>query len=271
MHRTKKFSRLKDIIKNYQSCLIAFSAGTDSTFLLKSAALVLPKDKILAVTAVSQTYPKKEIKQAKMLAKRIGVRHKIVRTDELKDKRFSANPRRRCYFCKNTLFSLLKKIARKEKLKFVLDASNISDKSDFRPGRAVLKKLRIKSPLQEAGLDKEDVRFLSKQLKLPTWNKPSSACLASRIPYHTHLTSSLLNRIDKAEDHLKKFLSGQLRLRHHGNLCRIEISENHFSDFFAQRKAIVDGLKKLGYNYITLDLEGYRMGSFNRSKNKRGI
>ena len=270
MYRAKKFSRLKEIIKSYQSCLIAFSAGADSTFLLKSVALVLPKDNILAVTAVSQTYPEKELKEARALAKSIGVRHKIIKTGELKDKRFSANSQRRCYFCKNALFSQLQKLARQEKLKFVLDASNISDKSDFRPGSAVLKKLKIKSPLQEAGLAKEDVRVLSKQLKLPTWNKPSSACLASRIPYNTHLTASLLGRIDKAEDYLKKFLrSGQLRLRHHGDLCRIEVSENNFFDFLAQRKAIVDGLKKLGYNYITLDLEGYRMGSFNqRIKNK---
>jgi len=265
----KKFARLKNIIKSYHSCLIAFSAGVDSTFLLKVSSLVLPKKNILAVTATSATYPQEELKQARILARRIGVRLKIVKTDELKDKRFTANPLNRCYFCKKELFSLLKRLAAKEKLSFVLDASNISDKSDFRPGARARKELKIKSPLEEAKLTKEDIRILSKKLKLPTWDKPSFACLASRIPYNMQITPEILKRVERAEDHLRRLSFNQVRLRHYGSFCRIEVSEADLARLLQRRKAVVDRLKKLGYNYITMDLEGYRMGSLNQGMLKR--
>ncbi|MFA5005655.1 MAG: ATP-dependent sacrificial sulfur transferase LarE [Candidatus Omnitrophota bacterium] len=259
----KKFIRLKDIIKSYRSCLVAFSAGVDSTFLLKAASLALPKEDILAVTAASATYPKEELKQAKMLARYMGIRHKVVTSAELKDKRFVANPPNRCYFCKKKLFLLLKRIAGKEKLSFVLDGSNISDGSDFRPGSLAGEELRIKSPLKEAGLTKKDIRILSRKLKLPTSDKPSLACLASRIPYNMKITPAVLKRIELAEGHLKSLFFGQARLRHHGTLCRIEVSKNDLPRLLRKRKTIVDRLKKLGYNYITMDLEGYRRGSLN--------
>ncbi len=249
--------------------MIAFSAGVDSTFLLKVAALVLPKKNILAVTATSATYPKQELKQAEALAKRIGVRHKIIKTGELKDKRFTANPSNRCYFCKKELFSLLLVLAAKEKLSFVLDASNISDKSDFRPGSIARKELKIRSPLQVAKLSKEDIRILSKRLKLPTWDKPSSACLASRIPYNMEITPEILKRVELAENYLKRLSFRQARLRHYGSLCRIEVCEKDFPRLLRRRKAIVDRLKELRYNYITMDLEGYRTGSLNQAIGKR--
>jgi len=180
-----KFAKLKKIISDAGSCLIAFSGGGDSAFLLKTASLVLPKEKILAVTADSATYPKEELAFASKFARALGVRHKVINTLELKDSRFIANPPERCYFCKRELFSRLKDMARKESLKFVFDASNISDKCDFRPGTKAKNELGARSPLQDAGITKSEIRILSKKLGLNTWDKPALACLASRIPYGT--------------------------------------------------------------------------------------
>jgi len=259
-----KFIRLKKIIAGYESCLVAYSAGVDSTLLLKAALTVLPKDKVLAVTAVSETYPEKELAQAKSLARQLGARHKIIRTAELKNKKFTANPRIRCYFCKKELFSKLKLIAKKNNLNFVLDASNLTDKKDYRPGAIAKKELEVISPLAEAGFTKEDIRSLSKKLKLPTWDKPALACLASRIPYGTEITADLLKRIQQAEVYLTALGFFQVRLRHYGSLCRIEVPEKNIVLLARRRKEIINRLKKIGYNYITLDLEGYRTGSLHR-------
>jgi len=246
--------------------LIAFSGGADSTFLLKVASEVLPKNKILAVTANSATYPPEELAFAKKIAKSFGARYKVIKTDELRDKRFVSNPVNRCYFCKKELFARLARIAVQNKLNVVCDASNISDKLDFRPGDKAKKELNIRSPLVEAGFSKEDIRKLSRKIGLGTWDKPSLACLASRIPYGTKISSGLLKRIDSAERCLRNIGFKQVRVRHYNGLCRIEVSKDEIPQLLIRRKQVVDKLKKIGYNFVTIDLEGYRTGSLNEVK-----
>lgn len=265
----QKLEKLKKIISRYDSCLIAFSGGVDSTFLLKVASELLPKDKLLAVTANSPTFSKEELQSAKRLARRLGVRHKVIEVNELENKKFVSNPINRCYFCKKELFKKLKNISKEFKLGVVIDASNHSDKSDYRAGEIAKQELRIRSPLCEAGLTKEEIRQLSKKLKLETWNKPSLACLASRIPYGTKISGQLLRKVHKAESYLKKEGFKQVRLRHQNELCRIEVEKNDLARLINKRSRIVDKLKSLGYNYITVDLEGYRTGSLNPVRNTR--
>jgi pyridinium-3,5-biscarboxylic acid mononucleotide sulfurtransferase len=264
----KKFACLKRIISGYKSCVVAFSGGQDSAFLLKICSLVLPSDKVLAVTAVSATYPAAELAKAKILAKDIGIRLKVIKTAELRHKKFSANSIKRCYFCKKELFRKLISIARQKKLKYILEASSLSDKKDYRPGNAAKIELKIKSPLIEAGFSKKEIQALSKKLGLSSWNKPSLACLASRIPYGTKITAGLLKRIDQAEEYLLSLGLKQVRLRHYNGLCRIEVSKSDIQRLLNRRQAIVKRLKSLGYHYITLDLEGYRTGSLNEVINK---
>ena len=265
-----KLKRLKSILKKMGSVCIAFSGGSDSTFLLKIACLVLPENKLLAVTASSATYPEEELRQAKLLAGKIGARHKIIRTRELRDKKFIANPVNRCYFCKYELFRRLEGLAGRLNLKFVADGSTMSDGSDFRPGNLAKKEWHIRSPLAEAHLSKEDIRRLSRSLGLSTWNKPAEACLASRIPYGVRISHEVLGRIHNAEAYLKKTGLRQVRLRHYNGLCRIEVSKNEMARLLRNRQQVVDKFKKLGYNYVTMDLEGYRTGSMNEVFLKRG-
>lgn len=262
----KKFYRLKKILAKMPSALIAFSGGVDSTFLLAAAAEVLPKNQLLAVTAVSLTYPAEELSGAKKIARQLKVRHKLISTAELNDLDFITNPRNRCYFCKKELFKKLKALAREYRLKYVLDASNISDKADFRPGRMAIKELGVCSPLEEAGLNKAEIRILSRGLGLATWNKPALACLASRLAYGTRITPALLKRVERAEIFLRKMGFSQVRLRDHGQVARIEVLSKDIPRLAAKRGSIIDKLKVLGYNYITLDLEGYRTGSMNEDK-----
>lgn len=257
-----KLRKLEGILKKMDSVLIAYSGGADSAFLLKAAHDVLG-DRVLAVTAVSPTYPIQELILSKKLAKALRIRHKIIRTDELKDKRFIANPLNRCYFCKKELFSKLKEMAGKFSLNFVADATNLSDKKDFRPGNLAKKELGVRSPLYEAGFTKKDIRIFSKRQGLETWNKPQLACLASRIPYGIKITPQILKRIDRAETILKNMGFRHLRLRHYNGLCRIEVDKKDIPVFILKRSPVVKNLKRLGYHYITLDLEGYRAGSLN--------
>ncbi|MFH1191261.1 MAG: ATP-dependent sacrificial sulfur transferase LarE [Candidatus Omnitrophota bacterium] len=263
-----KLNCLKRIIFAYKSAVVAFSGGQDSAFLLKICALVLPADKILAVTAVSATYPKDELAKAKILAKHIGARLKVIRTAELNNKKFTANPVQRCYFCKQELFSKLIVMAKQNRLHFVLEASNLSDNLDYRPGNIAKRQLNIKSPLIEAGFSKKDICRLSKKLGLSSWNKPSLACLASRIPYGVKITASLLKRIDQSEEYLRSLGFRQVRLRHYNDLCRIEVDKSDLCRLLSKRARIVERLKGLGYNYITVDLEGYRTGSLNEVINR---
>lgn len=247
------------------SVLIAFSGGADSTFLLKVAHDVLG-NKVLAITAKSETYPYSELKEAKSLAKFIGVEHKILETKELQNKDFYRNPANRCYFCKKELFSKLKKISgikEKKKINYVLDASNFDDLKDYRPGRLAAKELGVRSPLAEAGITKKEIRFFSKELGLPTWKKPSQACLASRIPYGHEITEKELKKVDKAENFLKQLGLKELRVRNHGEIARIEVPQKRLRFVLKNNKTIAQKFKKLGFAYTALDLNGYRTGSLN--------
>ncbi len=258
-----KRANISKQIKGLKSAVIAYSGGVDSTLLLSLAVKLLGRKKVLAVVARSETYPEREIKAAVAFCKKNRIRYKLIKTDEILDPNFSANPRERCYFCKKELFSKLLEIAKKENLNCVCDGSNLDDLSDFRPGSKAKKELGIKSPLQEAGLTKEQIRRLSKKLKLPTWDKPSLACLSSRIPYGTAITEPLLAQIGRAEEYLNRLGFRQFRVRHHGEVARIEVEEKDLAKLLKFRHKISKKLQELGYKYATLDLLGYRTGSMN--------
>lgn len=259
-----KFEKLKDILRSMSRVLVAFSGGVDSTFLLRVARDVLSGN-VLAVVGSSETYPEKEREEAVRLAQRLKVSYKVIETKELDTVDFASNPPQRCYLCKKELFSKLKELADSEGIPYILDGSNDDDRVDFRPGAKAAEELGIRSPLKEAGLKKSEIRQLSRKLKLPTWSKPSQACLSSRFPYYTEINRKSLRQVARAEAFLKKLGFRQVRVRHHDTTARIEIEPQEFSKIMGRkvRGKVVKSLKKFGYVYITLDLGGYRTGSMN--------
>lgn len=260
----KKYDKLRKLIHNMKSVVVAFSGGVDSTFLLKVACNEL-KEKAIAVTAHSETYPQAELEESKRLANLIGIKQIIIETRELENEDFSKNTPDRCYFCKKELFNKLISIARKENCDYVIYGNTVDDKNDFRPGQKAARELNVKAPLVEADLTKSEIRQLSKELELPTWDKSSFACLASRIPYGLEITKEKLTVIERAEEILRRRGFKQFRVRHHDTIARIEIAKENFNILLKPdiRECIVKEFKLLGFTYITLDLEGYRTGSMN--------
>lgn len=263
-----KDEKLKNILQEMGGVLVAFSGGVDSTFLLKTAHEVLGKN-VLAVIASSETYPQKEREEALRLAQKFNIRYKVIETKELESSDFVNNPPQRCYFCKKELFSKLKDIAEAEGIPYVLDGSNYEDTTDFRPGTKAAEELGIRSPLKEAHLRKSEIRQLSKRSSLPTWNKPSLACLSSRFPYYTKIDTKNLKQVAKAEEYLRKLGFTQVRVRHHGQIARIEIEPPEFPKITEKKvkEAVIKNFKKFGYIYIALDLAGFRSGSMNEPLN----
>ncbi len=259
-----KVKKLEKILKDMQGLVVAFSGGVDSTFLLKKAHDVLGRN-VLAVTALSPTFPVSEQKSAQELARSLGVRHRLIRSNELSMSEFVSNPPNRCYYCKKDLFTRLLEIAQKENLPWVADGSNSDDTHDFRPGTIAAKELGIRKPLLEARLGKEEIRVLSRETGLPTGDKPSAACLSSRLPYGEIITAGKLKQLGRAEEFLRSLGFTQVRVRHHGGIARIEVLPAEMGRFMERgiQARVTRQLRTLGYQYVTLDLQGYRTGSMN--------
>jgi uncharacterized protein len=260
----EKLAKLEVILHEMGSALLAYSGGVDSTFLLQVGQRILG-DRLLAVTATSETYPSEELAEAAAMAKEIGARHLVLATSELENEDFVANPPMRCYFCKNELFDKLDEIAHREGLKYLIDGFNVDDMGDFRPGMQAGREHGVRSPLREVGMGKADIRALSKEMGLPTWNKPALACLSSRLPYGVRITRDKLNQIGDAERYLRELGLRQLRVRHHNDIARIEVAPEEIMTIISNAAAVVSKLKELGFLYVTLDLQGYRTGSLNEA------
>jgi len=262
--KKEKLKNLRKILSKMGSVLIAYSGGVDSTFLLKVAREELG-DKVTAVTVKSEIHHLSEVTIAKMMGQKFKVKHQFIDIDILSNKEFVNNPKERCYICKKEIFSRISEIAKELNLNFVADGSNYDDLSDYRPGMKAVKELKIRSPLKEALLTKDDIRFLSKETGLPTWNKPSNSCLATRIPYGDEITQDKLKRIEEAESFIHNLGFEQVRVRYYNKLAKIEVGEKELPLLIEKdlREKIIVKLKKLGFIYITLDLQGYRTGSMN--------
>jgi len=261
-----KLQKLREILTQMGSVLIAYSGGVDSTFLLKVAADALGEN-VLAVTATSPTYTRDEYDRARQLADSLGVEHLTIRSNEIDDADFCRNSPQRCYYCKGELFGRLRRVAEQRRVKFVLDASNVDDCADFRPGRKAARELGVRSPLVEAGICKEEIRSLSKQMGLSTWDRPAMACLASRFPYGEEITADKLRAVEQAEKFLRDLGCRNVRVRSHGDLARIEVDAEGVCELAetGSRERIVEALKRCGFVYVALDLEGYRSGSLNET------
>ncbi|MDR2399601.1 MAG: ATP-dependent sacrificial sulfur transferase LarE [Endomicrobium sp.] len=266
MNIQQKYENLKKYILSLESVSVAFSGGVDSTFLLKVANSVL-KDKVIAITTKSQSFPKRELNQAIEFCRKENIKHIICSSEELTIEGFYKNPKNRCYLCKKELFTKILKLAKINNIKHIVEGSNIDDISDYRPGLKAIEELNIKSPLKFANLNKIEIRSLSKELNLKSWDKPSFACLSSRFPYGEYITPKRLNMIDKAEQFLLDKGFKQVRVRYHNNLARIEIDESSFEVFNNKnlREEIYNKFKVLGFTYISIDILGYRTGSMNET------
>lgn len=259
----RKYDDLKRSIGSMKKVAVTFSGGVDSTFLLRVSLDVLGSENVLALTGVSPTYPRSEREEAKDLAADLGARIVMFDSTEMEDENFLANTRERCYYCKTRLFKAVRDIALREGYPLILEGSNVDDLKDFRPGRRACLELDVRSPLLDAGLTKEEIRALSRDLGLKTCDKPAQACLSSRIPYGSAITVGKLEDIERAEAFVKSLGVSQVRVRHHGKTARIEADEKDFPVILECRDRIAAELVRIGFTYVALDLHGYRTGSMN--------
>ncbi len=265
----EKYEFLKKMINEMQTVIVAYSGGIDSTLLLKIAHDVLG-ERAIAITAVSASMPGSELDEARMIANIIGAKHVLIDSHELDDQRYTQNPPNRCYFCKQDVYTRLVEYSLQYGYRYILDGTNADDLNDHRPGRQAALEKGLRSPLMEVGLTKADIRNLARQFELPNWNKPSAACLSSRIPYGTRITNSILHQIEQAETLLHQMGFSQVRVRYHHQIARIEMETDDFSAALEKRLEITARIKALGFSYITLDLNGFRSGSMNEVLEKDG-
>ncbi len=263
MTHPEKYDRLLTELRKSESLLVAFSGGVDSSLLAFAAVAALGRDRVLAVTALAQTYPGREREDAESFCRDFGVPHRLVETDEVANINSRSNPFDRCYYCKLELFTRLGELAHAEGFAAVAEGSNTDDARDYRPGRRALAELGVLSPLAAAGFGKADVRELSRELGLPSWDKPPAACLVSRFPYRVEITPEALARIERAEEFLHGLGFRLCRVRHYGKRARVEVERDRVAEALDREKDIGEALRSLGYEEVEIDPQGYRTGSMN--------
>ena len=263
-----KLEKLFNILKRYNSAVIAFSGGVDSTFLAKVASEVL-QENLLLVTATSFAFPFHELEEAKKLANQMKIPHKVITSEEMNIPGYSNNPPDRCYYCKSEVFEKIKYVAQQEGYEAVFDGTNAGDTGDYRPGMKALKEKKIESPLKEAGMNKDDIRHYSREYGLPTADKPAESCLASRFPYGETINANKLDRVSRAELRIKFMGFSQFRVRSHNDLARIEFIPEEMNRAWEKRSQLTDICKEAGYTYVTIDTTGYRTGAMNETLSKK--